>query len=542
MLTTSEKPSMRFNTSLVLALALFGCSEYAINSGSKVTDDGLVDGDPDIEVDPLKINFGDLFVGDGETDSRTVTISNVSDEETGGVLSIDDVYLADTTMPYEISGLGAIILPPGAQTTFVVTFAPLTAEDYSTKILIDSNDPDEATTEVKILGQGVAPRIELSPTTYDFGTIYIGCETPQPVTVSNVGNADLLVSSFDYITASNDLTVDTNEGVNGALPWTVPPGESREVFVDYAPLDDYPDEGTVVVTSNDPVQPEARALQTAGGELYGENLDLFEQALKSATDILFIIDNSCSMAEEQSNLSTNFTAFAEELEVLDVDFQLAVITTDNPVFRGDILNNDTRDLVGEFVPQAVAGTSGSGNEMPWEMAYQSSQRGGDAGPGGDFLRDDAVLAYIFVSDEPDGSPDSWANYLAYAQSLKSDSDLFIAHAISGDWPSGCGSASATNNVYEATVATGGLYLSVCATDWASHLKALVDSSTLDLSSFELSDFPVPSSIEVTVDGSVQTSGWSYDAADNSVNFDDDHIPAGGSTIEVYYALYGNCAE
>jgi hypothetical protein len=41
---------------------------------------------------------------------------------------------------------------------------------------------------------------------------------------------------------------------------------------------------------------------------------------------------------------------------------------------------------------------------------------------------------------------------------------------------------------------------------------------------------------------VQTSGWTYDGADNSINFDDDHIPAGGSTIEVYYALYGNCAE
>ena len=533
---------MRSNTSLLLALTLFGCSEYAINAGSKVTDDGLVDGDPDIEVDPLKINFGDLMVGDGETDARTVTISNVSTPEAGGVLTIDKVYLADTSMPYELSGLGAIILPPGGSTTFVVTFAPLTAEDYATKVMIDSNDPDEATTEVKITGQGVAPRIELSPVTYDFGTIYIGCESPQPITVANVGNADLEVSGFDYITASNDLTVDSNEAVNGALPWTVPPGESREVFIDYAPLDDYPDEGTVVVTSNDPIQPEARALQTAGGELYGENLDLFEQALKSATDILFIVDNSCSMAEEQTNLSDNFTAFAEELEVLDVDFQVAVITTDNPVFRGDILDNNTRDLVGEFVPQAVAGTGGSGNEMPMEMSYQASQRGADAGPGSTFLRDDAVLAHIYVSDEPDSSPDSWANYLAYSQTLKSDTDLFIAHAISGDWPTGCGSASATNNVYETTVATGGLYLSVCATDWASHLKALVDSSTLDLSSFELSDVPVPSSIEVSVDGSIQTSGWSYDLGDNSVNFDDDHIPAGGSTIEVYYALYGNCAE
>ncbi len=533
---------MRFYPSLLLSLAAIGCSEYEISAGGKVNDADVEDGVPDIEVDPLKIDFGDVSVGDGIPVSEVVTIYNVSDTETGASLNINDVRLADESMPYEISALGSVLVPPGGQTTFTVTFAPITALEYNTKVLVDSNDPDEATTEVKILGQGIAPKIEVTPSEYDFGTIYIGCESPQPITVGNVGNADLQVTGFEYITASNDLDVDENAAVNGALPWTIAPGESKEVYIKYAPLDDFPDEGTVVVSSDDPAQPEAYAHQTAAGELYGENLDIFAQALKSATDILFIVDNSCSMAEEQSNLSSNFTAFAEELETLDVDFQMAVITTDNPDFRGDMMDETTANLVDEFTTQAVAGTLGSGNEMPTEMSYQSGQSGGDSGPGSDFLRDDAFLAYIYVSDEPDSSPDTWANYLAYAQSIKSDSDMFIAHAISGDWPSGCGSASATNNVYELSVATGGLYLSVCATDWASHLKALVDSSTLDLSSFELSDFPVPTTIVVTVDGVVQTSGWSYDSVDNSVNFDDDHIPAGGSTIEVQYALYGNCSE
>ncbi len=529
---------MRFRPSFILSLTAMACTEYSIEPGNTVNDADVEDGEPDIVVDPVKIDFGDVSVGDGLTVSEVVTIENVGD----ATLNIADVRLADETMPYEISGLGAVIVPPEGKTTFTVTFSPITAQEYNTKVLVDSNDPDEATSEVKILGQGVAPMIEVSPAEYDFGTIYIGCISPQPITISNLGNADLTVTGFEYITASNDLDIDENEAVNGELPWVVAPGESKEVYIDYAPLDDYPDEGTLVVASDDPARPEAYAHQTGAGELYGENLDVFEQALKSATDILFIIDNSCSMSDEQSNLSTNFTAFAEELETLDVDFQLAVITTDNPDFRGDILDESTSNLVDEFTTQAVAGISGSGNEMPTEMSYQSGQSGGDSGPGSDFLRDDALLAYIYVSDEPDSSPDSWANYLAYAQGLKSDSDMFIAHAISGDWPSGCGGASATNNVYEMTVATGGLYLSVCATDWASHLKALVDSSTLDLSSFELSDFPVPSTIVVTVDGVVQTSGWTYDAVDNSVNFDDDHIPAGGSTIEVQYALYGNCSE
>lgn len=529
---------MRIRPSLLISLTALACSEYEIQPGSKVNNDVEAEGDPDIEVDPGKIDFGDVSVGDELSVTETVTVANVGT----GTLSIADVRLEDETMPYTISPIGAILIPPDGETTFTVTFTPLTAEEYNTKVLIDSNDPDESTADVKLLGNGVAPKIEVSPSEYDFGTIYIGCVSPQPVTISNVGNDDLEVTGFEYITASNDLDIDENEAVNGELPWTIAPGESKEVYIDYAPLDDYPDEGTLVVHSNDPARPDAYAHQTGSGELYGENLDVFEQALKSATDILFIIDNSCSMSDEQSNLSSNFTAFAEELETLDVDFQLAVITTDNPDFRGDILDETTANLVDDFTTQAVAGINGSGNEMPTEMSYQSGQAGGDSGPGSDFLRDEALLAYIYVSDEPDSSPSGWASYLAYAQGLKSDSDMFIAHAISGDWPSGCGGASATNQVYEMTVATGGLYLSVCATDWASHLKALVDSSTLDLSSFELSDFPVPSTIVVSVDGVVQTSGWTYDSVDNSVNFDDDHIPAGGSTIEVQYALYGNCSE
>lgn len=107
---------------------------------------------------------------------------------------------------------------------------------------------------------------------------------------------------------------------------------------------------------------------------------------------------------------------------------------------------------------------------------------------------------------------------------------------------GCADASATNNVYEMTAATGGLYLSICATDWASHLDALVEASAYDLSEFELSQWPVPASIEVKVDGVTLTSGWSYVAPDNSIKFDELSVPSGGSTIEVKYSLYGDCSE
>jgi hypothetical protein len=81
---------------------------------------------------------------------------------------------------------------------------------------------------------------------------------------------------------------------------------------------------------------------------------------------------------------------------------------------------------------------------------------------------------------------------------------------------------------------------VCETDWASHLEALVDASAADLSSFELTEWPVEESIVVRVDGVVVTTGWSYDEADRSINFEESAIPEGGSTIEVEYALFGDC--
>ena len=48
------------------------------------------------------------------------------------------------------------------------------------------------------------------------------------------------------------------------------------------------------------------------------------------------------------------------------------------------------------------------------------------------------------------------------------------------------------------------------------------------------------SIVITADGIEVTSGWSYDEDTNSVVFVGDSAPAGGSLIEISYALQGDC--
>jgi hypothetical protein len=282
---------------------------------------------------------------------------------------------------------------------------------------------------------------------------------------------------------------------------------------------------------------------TATAVKYGDNLDVFEQPLKSETDIVVVVDNSCSMAEEQASLTSNFESFIDTIIAADGDYQIAVITTDNPAFRGDVITPATPDPVDEFTTQALAGVSGSGDERPMQMASQCTDVGGDCEPGGTFLRDDAMLAFVVVTDEPDSSPMSPSDYVDGWLEIKNDDpDLLRFHVIGGDVPTpSCTTAAMGSTPLDETAAlTGGEFVSVCAADWGASLEAVALGSVTINDSFALTQLPVPQTIEVTVDGIETAIGWEYDAGTNSVVFESDFIPAGGSTIEIQYELMPDC--
>src|SRR3954451_4193325 len=75
--------------------------------------------------------------------------------------------------------------------------------------------------------------------------------------------------------------------------------------------------------------------------------DWMEQAKASKIDILFVVDNSGSMLEEQQALSSNFGEFLKFIdpdtgksgETNEVDYRLAVTTSD--------ANNDKGELKGK---------------------------------------------------------------------------------------------------------------------------------------------------------------------------------------------------
>lgn len=541
-----RRTSLLLAASSILALA---CNEYEIKETEETQTDLGEDAAPDIAVNPISVDFGDVLAYEPDStappavESKTVTITN----EGQGDLHLDEIYLEDTTGPYSWTALSATLVPPGGEATFLVEFDPSTAGEVTNTVYIASDDPDEPLVEVDLFANGIAPVIQLNPQEYDFGTLYIGCDADEVFEVSNVGTADLVVSNIEFNTASEDLVYDLNEATNGALPWTIRPGEVKQVTVSNIPYDDFEDTAYLTVDSNDPYQ--ARVLSTieGNGELYGEGQDVYEQPIKGMTDIIFAVDRSCSMYDDLENVQNNFDAFVDTMETLDADYHVAATAEDNGCINGSDLYID-----GTFDPADakaaitaminLGGSYGSNTERAFMLLEQCLANTGSGDCNDGLIRDDATLNLVGVSDEPEQSVNNYTYYVSLFQSLKDDPDQVIMHAIGGDYPSGCGSASAYTGFYEGTVATGGLFLSICATDWGSQLEALAEGSTADLSSFPLGQYPVPDTIVIEIDGTTTTRGWEYNPSTNAIDFDSDYVPEGGSTIVISYALFGDCDE
>ena len=107
---------------------------------------------------------------------------------------------------------------------------------------------------------------------------------------------------------------------------------------------------------------------------------------------------------------------------------------------------------------------------------------------------------------------------------------------------GCLTAAAGTGYYEATVATGGAFLSICAPDWGDYFQTIATiAATGQTDTFPLSSRPDPSTIVVEVADVPTTTGWTYNSDANAIVFAEGSVPAPNSRITVTYELLSDCA-
>lgn len=406
------------------------------------------------------------------------------------------------------------------------------------------------------------PDIVVSPASLDFGGVLRNCPSaPQTLTIENVG--DQVLDVYDIALGNPHFTV---SGWDGA-PFQLYGGESVSFEVAFEPAEYTTYTGDLTVTSNDPDEAEV-VVPTEG---YGDETALYEEGFVQesfeALDVMWVIDNSGSMDEELDQVRSNFTTFITEFVGLGLDYHLAVITTDmdspghQGQFQGTFITPDSADPIGEFLAQVNQGASGSGSERGMDAVKAALSEPLISGANAGFLRTDAALATIVLSDEDDSSNIDEASFSSWFSGLKADPAMVSFNAIVGDpsgpdiWDFGGCSDYAGGNLLQAEAGdryidvagrTGGIWRSICYSDYEETLAHVSLSSAGMVTEYALSQVPTNYGlIEVYIDG-VQSyysllDGWTYESSTNTVTFHGDDIPGPGAYVLFQYPITGECA-
>lgn len=539
---------------LLLVLMISGCSDTTLRVIEEPPEppappNPQINVFSDDPVDPSVIYYGDVNI---ENESvRVVTIESVGDD----TLQIADIFV-DGPGSFAMDNIADLfpLIPPTDSWQLKLAYRPLVDESVYGELVVVSNDVEDPEVRIQLVAEGLGPTIEIHPPSFDFGNYELGCYNDADIFIGNVGRAPLELYNVwleDLSTGPDEFSMGSNLAPGTiVLPnsWTI-----AQLF--YEPLDVVSDTALLHVESNDPSAPDATSFNYGTGHYDDVIIDAFLQEGNNQTDILWVVDNSCSMYQEQNTLATNFSSFVSIIEAQNVDYQIGVVTTDvgdNGALQGSIpiITPATPDPALEFAANVNLGTYGSAWEKGMDSAWLALQPGilGLGGLNEGFLRPLAGLRIIFVSDENDGSNlfPAVQDYVNFFQSLKSDPALVVTSDITGGL-TGCQGngtwAFIGTDYVTATNLTGGVSASICDANWSGIMNNLGWMSVSLADSFELSEpNPIVDTIVVYLNGVIVSVGWQYDAANNVVVFDFDHIPADQTQVDIEYAVYGDCFD
>ncbi len=313
--------------------------------------------------------------------------------------------------------------------------------------------------------------------------------------------------------------------------------------------------------------------------------DEFWQAPSNMVDILWVIDNSVSMENEQAAVALGAEDFITHLETTEMDFHLGVISSDVDrsnvnagVLTGSpaVLDKNTAGYADAFRARVITGTDGSDQEKGLQAAVMAVSAPLSVSVNAGFLREGAMLSVIILSDENDcsdngalGANSTGEDCYTRAEELtpvsdlvrqladvKGDDQVVLSGIVGPDITDGCENAVPGRRYYTAIELLGGVQADICQTDYSQIMDALGQVASGILTVFQLSKAAIEDSIEVKVapsegeelrvvpkyDEAAGTDGWSYIADYAQIEFHGAEVPPRGAYIEVSYEIAGNVQD
>jgi hypothetical protein len=163
------------------------------------------------------------------------------------------------TPPYAQTNTCGSSVAAGASCTLSITFAPQSAGNYPGAAAISDNVPSSPQSITLSGMSSGTPQASLSSNNLSFGTVLEGAKSaPQPVTLSNTGNAPLIVSSIAGVGV--DYTQTNNCGSSVAA------GANCTINVSYAPSSSGANQTRIDITDNAANSPQSITLTGTGTE------------------------------------------------------------------------------------------------------------------------------------------------------------------------------------------------------------------------------------------------------------------------------------
>jgi hypothetical protein len=298
-------------------------------------------------------------------------------------------------------------------------------------------------------------------------------------------------------------------------------------------------------------------------------VESFRQDPTNEIDILWVVDDSQSMANEQAKIADRFDDFLTGINDAGVDWHIGVISTDldnldtAALLQGEpaVLTTDTPEYRSLFQERVRVGIDGSDKEKGIDAAFQALTEPLLSGPNEGFRRPGATLMVNYFSDENDCSDrgallDEWVAEPCYDRSemlvpvielirdyrtLTQEGERMYVSAIVGPKiAAGCEGAKPGSRYNTMADAFGGLKGNICDQDFDAIMGELGLQAGGISTSFILEHYAVASTIKVWVDDEPidedEESGWTYDSRYHVLYFHGDGVPPRGSKIQVEYDI------
>lgn len=470
--------------------------------------------------------------------------------------------------------LRSLEIPAGTAELVDVAFAPQGSGARSGEVEFSISSQMSPFNTLELRGEGSDAGLIAVPSDLDFGTLGTGCNARRKtVSVFNPTSETMRIDSIELAAGTRGPSF-ALEGLPSNFPTTLTPGANLEFEVGFRSPGTSGYASAVVIEGTAGARP-LRSLVglRARSSLETTNTETLQQGGSAKIDVLFVVDKTGGMGTELNELRLNFPSFLQSATAQGLDYQIGVTTTDTTDEAGR-LSSAPLSTTGRSTPNGPAqyriirsttmpdpatvfASNVSFRESGGAAAAESGLRAAEqalsaptiTSHNAGFLRSDAALAVVFVSDEPDQSMNIVDYYENFLRSIKGfrNPGLLSVSAITAPTPPGrCngpgGAATASGRYQSVAFRTGGSFHSICSTNWSGLMRDLgTRVFGVSTTRFFLLNPPVVSTLRVFVNGlevpAATTNGtvnWTYDFATNSIGFAPAAAPGSSAKIRVEY--------